>query len=71
MTDKERRLSNLSLLGIPVGILGFLLEPGWIQYLIFAVGGVACGLGWVLDLKIQADRTLEKKGKRAKNERIN
>jgi hypothetical protein len=53
-----------SILGVPIGALGFLLKPGWIQYLIFFIGAVLCGLGWMFGLEKEAEQTLEEQSKK-------
>src|SRR4051794_27249887 len=52
-----------------LGLLGFLLDPGWLQYLIFIAGGVICALGWTLEMQVQGQRTLANRGIKSEADR--
>lgn len=57
---KWKKLYQFSILGVSIGLLGFIFDPGWVRDSFFVLGGMLCGIGWVLGMKKQADRTLGK-----------
>lgn len=68
MSPHRKVIHKYSELGT-LGFLGFFFEHPWIRYPLFILGGLLLGLGWVLGMQIQAERTLSKRSDTAPSDR--
>lgn len=66
----RKLLHKYGMLGIPLGLIGFLFESNWFGIPFFIAGAIICGLSWVNQMEIEARRTAEKGGRNQKNGRI-
>lgn len=62
MEDKKRRrrgkfqnLYRASIIGVPIGTIGFALNDGWVRDSLFVLGGTICALGFYLGMVFRAN----------------
>ena len=53
--NARRWLYEASIIGVPLGGVGFLLDEGWVRTGLFIVGGLICGVGFCLGIVYRAE----------------
>ena len=60
MSPRRKKILKFSNLGL-LGLLGFFFDNPWIRNALFIVGGLLAGIGYILEMQIQAERTLARR----------